>query len=114
MNESGKKRLRKKYVTHFWTNFWKNNEGNKIIIKLTYRILMRANKKTSLKAYLEKCFFVFRNKLVFCGMFLIFPDMNCFFGNLQLSDALGRKKRCFFGNALPESDVHDHLKLKKT
>ena len=71
---------------------------------------MRATKKTKL----ESSFFLLKYTFFFLGMFFLSPEINCFFGNRQQSDArAGQKKtHVFFGNALPKSDARAHLKQK--
>ena len=44
-------------------------------------------------------------------MFFLSPEINCFFGNRQQSNArAGQKKHMFFGYALPKSNARAHLK----
>ena len=47
-------------------------------------------------------------------MFFLSPEIDCFFGNRQQSNArAGQKKTCFFGNARHKFNARAHLKQRK-
>ena len=103
MSEGEKKTFQKKPIeletlmratrTNIWQITGKNNEGDKINKLLTYffTYLLRALKKTSKnKTYLDKCFFISCNELIFVCVFLS-PGTKC---NRQQSNAHAGQKKC--------------------
>ena len=48
-------------------------------------------------------------------MFFLSPEINCFFRKWAAIQCArwAEKNTCFFGNALPKSNAHAHLKQRK-
>ena len=76
---------------------------------------MRSTKKNKKKNIAGKIFFIFRNELVFFRNVFLSPEIDCFFGNRQQSNARAghNKTTCFFVNARPKSNARAYLKHRK-
>ena len=60
-------------------------------------------------------FFLFPEIIFFLRNVFLYPEINCFFGNRQQSNARARQKKnmFFFGNARPKSNARAHVKQRK-